>query len=55
GKIEAFHKGIQCEAPKIGLNYKRYIRYWNNQRPHQELKYKFPKDVYFKDFKKKED
>lgn len=55
GKLEAFHKGVQYEALKLELDYKRYVRYWNNQRPHQELKYKIPKDVYFKDFKNRED
>lgn len=51
GKIEAFHKGIQLEAPSIGLNYKKYLKYWNYKRPHQEIKYQFPATLYFKDFK----
>lgn len=51
GKIEAFHKGVQYEAPRLEMNYRRYANYWNDKRPHQELKYKIPKDVYFKDFK----
>ena len=55
GKIEAFHKGVQYEAPDIGLTFKNYIPYWNNRRPHQELHYQYPREVYFKDFKKKED
>lgn len=52
GKIEAFHKGVQYEAPKLEMNFKKYTRYWNNQRPHQELKYKFPSQVYLEDNKK---
>lgn len=55
GKIEAFHKGVKYEAPKLDMDFRKYVSYWNNKRPHQELKYKIPKDVYFKDFKKKED
>lgn len=55
GKIEAFHKGVKYEAPRIGVDYRHYIPYWNNKRPHQELKYLMPKDVYFKDFKKEEE
>ena len=51
GKIEAFHKGVKYEAPRLDMSFRRYTNYWNNKRPHQELKYKFPKDVYFKDFK----
>ena len=51
GKIEAYHKGVKYEAPKLEMNFKTYMNYWNNKRPHQELKYKIPKDVYFKDFK----
>ncbi len=52
GKIEAFHKGVQLEAPSIGMNYKQYLSYWNNQRPHQEIGYQYPATLYFKDFKK---
>jgi len=51
GKIEAFHKGVQLEAPSIGLNYKQYLKYWNYKRPHQEIKYQYPATLYFKDFK----
>lgn len=54
GKIEAFHKGVQYEASRLNMNLKRFISYWNYKRPHQELKYKIPKDVYFKDFKKED-
>jgi len=54
GKIEAFHKGVHYEAPRLNMDYRKYINYWNDKRPHQELKYRFPREVYFKDFKKED-
>lgn len=53
GKLEAFHKGVQLEAPSIGLNYQQYLKYWNYKRPHQEINYQYPATLYFKDFKNK--
>lgn len=51
GKIESFHRGLQLESPQLGMNYKQYFNYWNDERPHQALKYKYPKDIYFRDMK----
>ncbi len=51
GKIESFHRYLQYEAPTLGMNYLRFIGYWNNQRPHSALQYKYPKDIYFRDMK----
>lgn len=51
GKIESFHRGLQIEGNQLGMSYKRYFNYWNNKRPHQALKYSYPKDIYFRDMK----
>ena len=51
GKIESFHRYLQHEAPRLSMNYLRFIRYWNTQRPHQSLKYRYPKDIYLRDIK----
>ena len=51
GKIESFHRGLQLEAPRLEMNYKQYFNHWNNERPHQALKYSYPKDIYFRDMK----
>lgn len=53
GKIESFHRYLQYEAPILRMNYQGFIRYWNNQRPHSALQYKYPKDIYFRDIKQK--
>jgi putative transposase len=51
GKIESFHRALQIEGNWLEMSYKRFFGYWNKQRPHQALKYKYPKDIYFRDMK----
>ena len=51
GKIESFHRALQIEGNQLNMSYKRFFNYWNNQRPHKALKYKYPKDIYFRDMK----
>lgn len=53
GKIESFHRAVQYECYLFDFNVKKFVNYWNYKRPHQSLKYKFPADVYFADFKKR--
>lgn len=52
GKIESFHRAVQYESYLFDFNIKKFVYYWNHKRPHQSLRYKFPSEVYFKDFKK---
>lgn len=51
GKIESFHRALQLEGNQLGMSYKKFFNYWNNQRPHQALNYRYPKDIYFKNNK----
>ena len=48
GKIEAFHKAYVYEA-WMYQNHKKFIHYWNYERPHQGISYLYPADIYFKD------
>lgn len=51
GKIESFHRALQIEGSQLKMSYKKFFCYWNSQRPHQALKYKYPKNIYFRDMK----
>lgn len=51
GKIESFHRALQIEGNWLKMNYRKFFNYWNKQRPHQALNYKYPKDIYFRDMK----
>jgi len=48
GKMEAFHKAYVYEA-WMYQNHKKFIHYWNYQRPHQGIRYLYPADIYFRD------
>lgn len=54
GKIESFHRAVQYESYLFNHNVRKFVHYWNYQRPHQSLNYKYPSEVYFADFKKKD-
>jgi len=51
GKIEAFHKAYKYEACMFN-SHREFIHYWNYERPHQGIGYKYPADIYFKDLSK---
>ena len=51
GKIEAFHKAYKYEAWMFNSHIE-FIRYWNYERPHQGIGYKYPADIYFEDLSK---
>lgn len=47
GKIEAFHKAYGNEYPIVN-SHKKFIKYWNYERPHAGIGYLIPYEVYFK-------
>jgi transposase InsO family protein len=51
GKIESFHRALKYEGRILNMNYRKFFNYWNKQRPHQALEYKYPKDIYLIDNK----
>jgi len=48
GKVEAFHKAYVYES-WMYQDHKKFIHYWNYERPHQGIGYLYPADIYFKD------
>lgn len=48
GKIEAFHKAYVAEAWRFPTH-RKFVNYYNNIRPHQELNYLTPREVYYRD------
>jgi transposase InsO family protein len=51
GKIEAFHKAYDCESWMF-KTHQEFIKYWNYERPHQGIHYRYPADIYFRDLKR---
>jgi putative transposase len=46
GKIESFHRALKYEGRMLKMSYRKFFNYWNRQRPHQSLGYRYPKDIY---------
>jgi transposase InsO family protein len=51
GKIEAFHKAYESEAWMF-KTHDEFVHYWNYERPHQGIRYRYPADIYFRDLKR---
>jgi transposase InsO family protein len=48
GKIEDFHKAYQTES-HLFKGHWSFIRYYNYKRPHEEINYLTPSEIYLKD------